>query len=230
VTTKPEKKISAGQILLGGGVILLTGVGIYMVKSVLSETYTPHKSTVATVTLLKPPPVMVKEKPPEPINDIQKKEEVVETIQNEQPKSADSDNTPAGDKLGVDAEGGAGSDNYGLVGRKGGRSLLAGGDGMGRISLLSKFAEYTQVVSTQIKKKIMKRLDEDGGIPKGNLHAIVRISVDSEGAIVDYKIVGSSGNHKMDEAVRQSLPHIRITEPPPDGMPRTMTIKISSQG
>jgi TonB family protein len=230
VTTKPEKKISAGQILLGSGVVLLTGVGIYMVKSVLSETYTPHKSTVATVTLMKPPLVMVKEKPPEPIKDIPKKEEVVETIQNDQPKSADNDSSPAGDQLGLDADGAAGADSFGLAARKGGRSLLAGGDGMGRISLLSKFAEYTQVVSTQIKKKIMKRLEEDGGIPKGHLQTTVRISVDSEGAVVDYKIVGSSGNHKMDEAVRQSLPHIRITEPPPDGMPRTMTIKISSQG
>jgi TonB family protein len=230
MTTKPEKKISTGQIILGSVVVLLAGVGIYMIKSVLSDTYTPHKSTVATVTLLKPPPVMVKEKPPEPIKDIQKKEEVVETVQNDQPKSVDNDSAPAGDQLGLDADGAAGADSFGLAARKGGRSLLAGGDGMGRISLLSKFAEYTQVVSTQIKKKIMKRLDEDGGIPKGHLQAIVRISVDSEGAVVDYKIVGSSGNHKMDEAVRQSLPHIRITEPPPDGMPRTMTIKISSQG
>jgi TonB family protein len=76
----------------------------------------------------------------------------------------------------------------------------------------------------------MKRLDEEGGIPKGTLQAIVRISVDSNGAVTAYKIIGSSGNNKIDGAVKSSLMNIKISEPPPDGMPRTMDIKIKSQG
>jgi outer membrane biosynthesis protein TonB len=232
MTEKAERKIAPAQIGLGALMIVVLGAGVYIVKTILSEDVKQRKSAVATVTLLKPPPVTVKEKPlePEPIKNIQKKEEIIDTVQNNEPKSADNDATPAGDQLGLDAEGAAGGDGFGLVGRKGGRSLLAGGDGMGRISLLSKFASYTQIVSNQIKKKIMKRLDDEGGIPKGKLEAIVRVSVDSDGAIVDYKIIGSSGNHRMDEAVKLTLPHIKIGEPPPDGMPRTMNIKITSQG
>jgi len=231
MTTKPEKKISTGQIILGSVVVIVLGTGAYFVKSILGETYIPHKSNIATVTLMKPPPITIKEKLPEPeqIKPIEKKEEIIETVQ-KQPQGADKDNAPAGDQLGLDAEGVAGADSFGLAGKKGGRSLLSGGDGMGKISLLSRFTDYTQMVSAQIKKKVMKHLDEEGGIPKGKLQAVVQISVDGEGSIVDYKIVGSSGNHRMDDAVKQSLPHIKLSDPPPDGMPRTMRIKISSQG
>ncbi len=225
-----DKKSSPKPWGLIAVMVVFLVVAIYIVKIVLSEDGPHKKSSVTTVTLLKPPPpVQVKEKPPE-VKPIEKKEEIIQKIPQDQPKSAENDNKPAGDKLGLDAEGKAGSDAFGLAGNKGGRSLLAGGDGMGRLSLLSKFAGYTQIVETEIRKKIMKRLDEEGGIPKGKLQTIVRISVDNNGAVISSKIIGSSGNNKLDETVKSSLVHIKISEPPPDGMPRTMDIKISSQG
>jgi hypothetical protein len=33
----------------------------------------------------------------------------------------------------------------------------------------------------------------------------------------------------MDEAVKQSIGDIKISESPPDGMPRTMSIRVTSQ-
>ena len=211
--------------------VVFVVVVVYIVKMVLSEDGLHKKSAVTTVTLLKPPPpVTVKEKPPEEIKQVEKKTEQTIEAPQDQPKGPENDNTPAGDKLGLDAEGKAGGDAFGLAGKKGGRSLLAGGEGMGRYSLLSKFAGYTKMVETEVRKKVMKRLDEEGGIPKGKLQTVVRISVDSNGSITGYKIIGSSGNNKMDETVKLSLANIRISEPPPEGMPRTMNIKISSQG
>jgi len=214
--------------------IALVASGVYIVKTVLSEDEPHRKDTTATVTLLKPPPpVQVKEKPPEEIKDIPKKEDIIDPgVKNEaQNQNADSkDNTPAGDNLGVDAEGGAGSDSFGLVGKKGGRSILAGGSGIGSLSLLTKFSGYTQIVVTEIRKKVMKQLDEEGGIPKGKLQTVVRVKVDVDGVVIDYRIIGSSGNNRMDDAVIQSLRSLRISEPPPEGMPKTMSIKIISQG
>ena len=224
--------VSWGLIAL---MIIVLGAGIYIVKIAMSDTEPRKKNTVATVTLLKPPPVVIKEKPPEPepVKEIQKKEDIIAPeLKNESPapSNADNDNTPAGDKLGLDAEGGAGNDAFGLVGKKGGRSLLAGGNGMGAISLLNKYSGYTQMVATVIRKKVMKRLDEDGGIPRGKLQAVVRINVDTEGAVVGFRIIGSSGNNRMDEAVMRTLGSIKVGEPPPNGMPRTMDIRITSQG
>jgi TonB family protein len=54
--------------------------------------------------------------------------------------------------------------------------------------------------------------------------------VDIDGKVVKYRIIGSSGNTRMDEAVVESLSSLRISEPPPDSMPRTIDIKIISQG
>lgn len=215
-------------------IFALVGVGAYFVKSVLTDDGPQEKRSVAAVTLVRPAPPVMKKEPVEPAKDIQKKEEINETnwVDNE-PARADNDSTPAGDDLGVDAVGGAGGDSFGLVGKKGGRSIVAGGSAggaHGKVSLLTRFAGYAQIVTTEIKKKVIKRLDEEGGIPRGKLQCVVRVRVDSDGKVIDYRITGSSGNTRIDQAVNNALSSCQISEPPPEDMPRTMDIKIISQG
>ena len=229
-----EKKKPVPWVLIGAFIVLAAG-GVYLVKAVLSEDAPRRKDTTATVTLLKPPPPpLIREKPPElePVKEIKKEEIIDPSVQNDaqSSKNDSQDDTPAGSDLGVDAEGSAGSDGFGLVGKKGGRSILAGGGGFGKGSLLAKFSGYTQIVTMELRKKVMKRLDEEGGIPRGKLQAVVRVSVDGDGKIRDYRIVGSSGNSKMDDAIIQSLRSFRVSEAPPEGMPKTMDIRIVSQG
>lgn len=211
-------------------IVGLLGAAVYVVKIVLAEDSPRQKSAPVVVTLLKPPPpVMIKEKPIEPLKEIQKQDEIIDPgLQNESQNSSDSQ--PAGDSLGVDAEGKAGSDSFGLVGKKGGRGLLEGGDGLGKYSLQSRYSGYTQIVQTTIRKRVMKRLDEEGGIPKGKFEVAIQVNLDSAGAVVDYRIIGSSGNHRIDDAVKQVLVDCKIKEPPPDGMPQKMIFKIISQG
>ena len=116
---KKDSQVSWVLIVL---MVIFLGASVYIVKMVLSDDSPRRKSSIATVTLLKPPPVQVKEKPPEPepVKDI-KKEEIVDTTQvNDQPKDAQSqDDTPAGDRLSVDGEGSAGGDSFGLGAKKG---------------------------------------------------------------------------------------------------------------
>lgn len=100
---------------------------------------------------------------------------------------------------------------------------------MGKLSFLSKFSGYTRVVESEIRKKVIKRLDEEGGVPRGKLQAILRVSVDSKGSIVECKIIGSSGNNRMDEAIKQAVADLRISQTPPEGMPRKMDIKLTYQ-
>jgi len=228
---KQKQKMSALSWGLIALMVALLGTGVYFVKMVLSDDSTHKKKSIAIVTLLKPPP-QIKEKMPEPPKDIQQKEEIVDPVQQNDPnpQADNQDNTPAGDQLGLDADGSAGGDAFGLVGKKGGRSLLAGeGGGMGKLSLLSKYAGYTQTLQAEIRKKVMKHLDEEGGIPKGKLQAVARVSVTSSGTILDCMIIGSSGNHNMDNTIKKALSQFRISEPPPDGMPRTMDIKLTYQ-
>jgi TonB family protein len=234
-----KKKTSVVSWVFLGLLVILLGAAVYVVKSVLSDDSPRKKISITTVNLLKPPPPpQIKEKPPEPEppKEIPKKEEIIApgpkdespTPQNKQ------DNTPAGNKLGLDTEGTAGSDAFGLVGNKGGRSITLGGSGggggLGQLSLLSKFGGYAHIAEAEIRKKVMKRLEEEGGMPKGRLEAVARIRLDRNGEVIECRIVGSSGNHNMDDAINQALDHMKISEPPPDGMPLKMDIKFSYQG
>jgi len=209
-THNTERKLRRAPSFLAGGIValmvVLMGVGGYFVKSFLSEESPNKKKSPIMVTLMKPPPPPdIKEKLPEPEQIKQPLKEEIYTPPQDSDPGPDKDSTPAGDTLGVDAAGTAGGDAFGLVGKKGGRSLLAGEGGtggMGRLSLLIKFAGYTHTVEAEIRKRVMKHLDQYGGIPKGKLQAGVRLTLDGSGAVVDYKIIGSSGNHKMDDAVK----------------------------
>lgn len=251
-------------VLIALMIVVLCG-GIYVVKIFLSspDDNPRTKSGIVIVNLPKPPPTMEREKPPEPVKEIQKKVEITAQLKEDMvdpgpdtgPQNANANapagppgltgdgpdpnnNAPVGNALGLDAEGTAGSDGFGLVGRKGGRSILAGrggsggigGGGFGKQSLLNKYSWYTQIVKAEVSKKIRKYLDANGGIPRGKLKATIQLRVDDTGAVVGWQIVGSSGNDEMDNAVKKCADDMRISEPPPEGMPRTMIIRVTSQG
>ncbi len=216
---------------LVGLFVVLLGIGVYVIWGILSEDAPKKKNTVATISLVKPPPTPppIKEKPPEQQIQQQKKEEFISEGPKDQAKGPDRDDTPAGDKLGLDAEGKAGGDAFGLAGRKGGRSLLAGG-GLGS-SQMKKFAWYHHMAEAEIRKRVLKILDDQGGIPGGKLQAIVDVYVSDTGVITSYKITGSSGNHRMDDAIKKVLSSsLKVGDAPPEGMDRVMTIRVFSKG
>ena len=215
------------------GIILLGAIG-FLIKVMITPDSHRSKSQISTVTLFKPPPPQLKEKLPEP--EIQKEapkqniEQVIETPQNTPQDSAQQDDAP----IGLDAEGSAGSDPFDLGSKKGGRDVkLGGASGTGsgsRLSQMAKYGWYTKKIQDEIRSQIKKRLDLNGGFPKGKYQTLVRIVLDTKGAIVDFRIVGPSGNDRMDSAIRETIGNVRLSEPPPEGMPPGMTIKISSQG
>jgi TonB family protein len=229
---KKKKRSSLKIIWMASAVIALVFIGAaaLAVKILVSDDGQKRKRQIQMVTLLNPPPPpKIKEKPPEP--EIKKKEELIEpepeeTPPDESPEQSEDD-TPAGDDLGLDADGAAGSDAFGLKAKKGGRALLGGG---GKGSLLRKYAWYTAILQDEIRKKLKKHLDENGGIPGGKLQTLVKVVLDGDGRIVDFSIIGSSGSHEMDDAVTAVLRVTRINDPPPDGMPKALRLKISSQG
>jgi len=248
---KHKKKTGYQNWLVPGAAILVLLCGVIFVAKVFMTPDTGYRKTqISTVTLLKPPPPEQKEKMPEPEKPKEiPKETPKESIatpnemRQDQPQSQSSsqsndqssDQAPAGDNLGVDAAGGTGSDGFGLVGNKGGRGLTVGGgrgngSGMGHMSLMAKFGWYNKKIQDEIKKQVRKRLDQNGGTPKGKYEVKVHILLDHQGSILKSQIKVSSGNDKIDEAISSTLPGLRISQPPPDGMPKGMTIRLSWQG
>ncbi len=233
--THKKKRIDLKSMLVVAAIcgVLLLAVG-FLIKIFLTDSGPRKKLQISSVTLLKPPEQ--KDKPPEPPPEMPKPQQTqqmetptqqMDSPQNDQPQ----DNTPAGQDLGVDAEGGAGGDGFGLVGRKGGRSIIGGGGGGGGgFSLMAKYGWYTKKMQDEIWGKVKKALDEAGGIPKGKHKAVVWLQLDPKGTVVQFKIVNSSGNDKVDAALKKNLPSMRFSQPLPEGMPKGMTIRISSRG
>jgi protein TonB len=192
-------------------VISLLGFGL---KELLGSGGKAKKQTVHNISLLKPPPPppppKPQEKPPEPE---MKKEEV--KIDQPKPDAPNQDNAPEGKQLGVDAEGGTGSDGFGLVGNKGGRDLLAGGKGA--------FAFYTNQLQDELaRNKKLKRLD---------YRVMVRVWLSKSGSVQRVDLGGSSGDAEIDETLRMALaaaPALR--DAPPENMPQPIRIRIMNRG
>jgi TonB family protein len=232
MTGKKKKNISKALIWLFSTIIILVFVGgcLFVIKILISDDGTKRKRQIQMVTLLKPPPPpKIEEKLPEP--EIKEKEEILEPDPeeaHEEISDGSEDTSVAGDNLGLDSDGVAGSDGFGLIAKKGGKALI-GGD-LGNSGLLKQFSWYTQMVQDRIRQYLQKELEKNGGIPEGDLQAIVRIVLDEKGKITKFNIVGSSGSNKMDTAIKTALPLINIEEPPPNGMPKAIKIRVSSKG
>jgi protein TonB len=241
---KPHSKHKAGtpyQNWLVPGIIglcLLSLIG-FVIKVFLSDSGSSKKA-MYQVTLIKPPPPEDKVKPPEPEPQKETPKETIPTqVDIPQPQSQDQpDNSPPpGADLGVAGEGGSGSDGFGLVGKGKnykGRDITVGGTGgtggLSRLALLTKYGWYTNKVQDEIKQQFKKRMEKDGGVPKGKYEITLKILLDPQGNIKKYRIVTSSGNNKLDDALKSSLPGMKISQAPPDGMPSLITLRILSQG
>jgi protein TonB len=196
-------------------VVALLGFGL---KELLGDSGPAKKRTVHNISLLKPPPPppppKPQEKPPEPE---MKKEEV--KLDQPKPDAPNQDNAPEGKALGVDAEGGAGSDGFGLVGNKGGRDLLAGGKGA--------FAFYTN----QLQRHLQDELAKNRKLKRLDYRVMVRVWLSKSGSVQRVDLGGSSGDAEVDETLRMALaaaPALR--DAPPDNMPQPIRIRIMNRG
>jgi protein TonB len=198
-------------------IALITLLG-YGLKKLLGDAGTAKKQTVHNISLLKPPPPppppKPQEKPPEPE---MKKEEV--KLDQPKPEAPNQDNAAEGKQLGVDAEGGAGGDAFGLVGNKGGRDLLAGGKG--------GFAFYTN----QVQRHLQDELAKNRKLKRTDYRVTVRVWLSKTGGVQRVDLGGSSGDAELDETLRVALaaaPALR--EGPPENMPQPIRLRIMNRG
>lgn len=220
---KKSKSTQSIWVISCGIALVFLCVGIVIAKLLVTDDGEKRKRQIQMVTLMKPPPPpkMKEEIPPPEV----KTEEVVE-LEEAPPEEMDDsaqDDTPPGEDLGLDADGVAGSDSFGLKAKKGGRALIGSGSGSG-----NQYGWYTRIVRHEIEKRVNKILRENGGVPDGDHKTVVKVELDDMGSIVSFSIVGSSGHNGVDHAVQQALQIATISEPPPYGMPKKMRFRIMS--
>lgn len=215
MSSKPKSRILP---LVIGVVVLLTAALVWFVRAQLASAPPAGKKVVQEIQVIRPPPPPPDTPPPPPPPP---KDEVnVPDPQQPQPDPTPSNEPPPGDQLGVDADGTGGGDGFGLVGRKGGRDLLASGNG-------SAFSWYAGLIKTEI----LERLGDEQKVRIGSYSVMVRVWVRPDGTVERTKLLSSTGNADRDRALEAALARVtRLPQAPPQNMPQPISLRIVSRG
>jgi len=199
-----------GVCLTAGGVATIA-----LVRTFLNGAPPQPKKVVQEIHVIRPPPPPPDLPPPPPPPP----EEKVTEVDQPRPDPNPSNEPPPSEQLGLDAEGSAGGDAFGLLGNKGGRDLLGSGG--------SAAAWYGGV----IKDALLELLGNDKMARSGQYSVDVKIWVREDGTVERWRIVHSSGNPEKDRAIENALSHLtRIPQPPPAEVPQPIVMRIVSHG
>jgi periplasmic protein TonB len=215
--TAPRKKRRYVVLALLGLCVSLIAAGTFAVmRNFLSSTPGPPQKLVQEIHLIRPPPPPP-DLPPPPPPPPDEKVDIKEAEQ--KPDPTPSNEPPPGEQLGLDAEGGAGGDAFGLLGNKGGRDLLASGG--------SAYVWYAGL----LKDQILEQLNAEKRAHRGEYSIVVHVWVRNDGSIERLHIVEGSGNQDRDTAIESALSHIkRLAQAPPADMPEPISLRIVSRG
>jgi protein TonB len=196
----------------GAAIVALVVLGlVWLIRSFQDKPDEPKRQTVQTVQIVRPPPPPQEPPPPPP------EEKIEEPLPQDTPEEAPPDEAAPAEQLGLDAEGVAGSDGFGLAARKGGQGLGLGG---------AAFAWYTAL----LKDSILDALSADERLRKGTYQLTVRVWLTSGGEIERIKLASTSGDRTLDAAIEDALGKLgRVREPPPLEMPQPVTLRIVSR-
>ena len=217
MTSKKHFRVYVPRII--AAVVIAVAV-FFIVKLILGfihEKPNKNEKKIQSINLVAPPP------PPPPPPKMEKlpepeiKEKIQEPEPDPEPLPDTPDEAPARD-LGLDAEGTAGSDGFGLAARKGGTGLF-GGNG-------DPYAFY----SKRIKDEVFTALSKHDELRRKSYSATVKIKIKSDGSVDGIELIKGSNDSELDETISRILDQLKIHgEPPPPGMPQTIKIRISNR-
>lgn len=185
---------------------------VYFIRSMMNAEPTTPKQIVQQVQIVRPPPPPP-DTPPPPPPPQQEEVDIAEPENSPEPIDA-----PPAEALGLDADGAAGSDGFGLLARKGGRDLLATSG--------SAFAWYTGM----LKNEILERLQDNKEARSKSYKVTVRVWVRPDGGIERVKLANSTGSRELDSAIEAALGGLgRLPQAPPLEMPQPVSLQIVSR-
>ena len=209
------------KLMIAAFLLIFFGAVFFFLKDIIFSDKSSKKRVIYELALIKPPPPpKPEEKPPEP--EIKKEEvKLPEPETPPEPENANQDEPPPSENLGLDADGQAGSDGFGLDANKGGRAIIAGKGGDG-----NRFAWYDGLV----QKTIQDVLDRNKNLDNKNYKVIVKIWLNPDGSVERFDLANSSGNGDIDKTIKIALQEIRqIKEPLPDGLLQPIKLRITSR-
>lgn len=202
---------------------LFTLAVIWLVKDFINNAEPPEKTRVQKISLVKPPPPKPQEKPPEP-EKIEQEETRQDEVQLDAPPSPDQpadEGPPPGEQLGLDAEGGSGSDGFGLAARKGGRDITTlGGGGSG-----DRMAWFSKRISRQLEDALKRAKSLQGK----EYQVVAQLWFDIGGGVSRVQMDRGSGNAELDETLRRELLAMALHDPLPDDLPQPVKLRVVSR-
>ena len=179
----------------------------------------PQRIALLDDAVVPPPPAQ--DLPPPPLQELEAGGAVDDSFgpREEGPPAIDQD-------LGVEGEGEAGFDSFGLRAKRGGRDILLDaphGRGPGDVLGYKVFAnKLAAEIATQLR-----------GVPelRSSTYALhVRVWVDDGGRIARCELLGGSGQRQVDTAVQRELTRsdVCVGAPPPD-FPNPVVLEVRSK-
>jgi periplasmic protein TonB len=203
---------------LGVSAVALLGWVTFMgIQSLMGGAKPPPARQIQQITLVPPPPPPPPPKIEEPPPPEPEPEVVEEPPPAPEPQQAEAE--PVAEELGVDAEGGAGSDGFGLKGKKGGSSLIGGG---------SIYRYYAGALSSGLKKQIDAALSKNKEL-RGSYSLTIALWVDSMGRINRFEIHRPTGNTAVDDAIEKTITEVGRVKEPPQDLPQPIMLRITSR-
>lgn len=218
MSKKKHWRVHLPKIIGGVLATILISVMIYFISNIEQDEGGHTKKKIQPITLLKPPPPPPPppkiEKPPEP--EIEKKIEEPEP-EPEPENLPDVDDAPAADDLGLDADGSAGSDGFGLAARKGGKGLFGGGGpGAGYAGL--------------IKNQVLDLLSDQAELRQSKYSVTVKIWFDLEGNVERYELVKLSQDASINAILKAQFDKMKkLRKAPPVGVSSPVKLRITSR-
>ncbi len=200
----------------GGLLVLLLIVAlVWFIRDFMSHKNQKSERVVQNITVIRPPPPPPPpdEPPPPP-----PPEKIEQQVPQDQPDPSHDDAPPPSESLGLDAEGTAGDDAFGLAAHKGGSDLVGGTGG-------AVFAWYTN----KLKEAIVERLSAEPRLRGKKYNIQLRIWLEPDGRIKSMQLIGSSGDKEIDKAISTDVSGIgRFGEAPPLELPQPITWQLNS--
>jgi len=195
-------------------VIVLLAIAIWFVYGIVTNKDVKAARKVQVVQVIRPPPPPPPEEKPPPPPELKPQEQVPQ----DEPEPAPSNDPAPAESPGLDAEGVAGGDSFGLAARKGGRDIAGSGGAI--------FAWYTN----RVKDRIVEKLGDDAKIRSKKFSISVKVWIEPDGRIRDVKLGTTSGNRELDAAIESALLKLaKMSEGPPLEMPQPIILKIVSR-
>ncbi len=200
------------RVAAGLALVFLAGLA-WWIASVIGQPEGPRKPAVQQVAILRqqppPPPPKPPERPPDPPK-VQEEVKINEPTPEPVPDKP-ADPAPAAQPLGLDADGSAGSDGFGLAANKGGRDIttigggsVGGGGGSGRY--------FTGL----LQRNFFETLARNRRAPVDEFSVVVRVWIGDDGRVQRARIVEGSGNAELDQLIESTLSEMSpLREVPP---------------